>query len=43
MFEYYGDGVELDAIEPEPDFLELALAKAARVRAHTPAERRRYV
>jgi SAM-dependent methyltransferase len=30
MFEYYGDGVELDAIEPEPDFLELALAKAGR-------------
>jgi len=37
MFEYYGDGVELDAIEPDQDFLTLAVAKAgkaaARVRA----------
>jgi ubiquinone/menaquinone biosynthesis C-methylase UbiE len=36
MFQYYGDGIELDAIEPEQDFLTLAAAKAAtmpRVRA----------
>jgi len=37
MFEYYGDAVELDAIEPEQDFLSLATAKmpkaAAKVRA----------
>jgi SAM-dependent methyltransferase len=30
MFEYYGSGVELDAIEPEPDFLALAVAKAGK-------------
>jgi ubiquinone/menaquinone biosynthesis C-methylase UbiE len=28
MFQYYRDDVELDAIEPEPDFLALAVAKA---------------
>jgi ubiquinone/menaquinone biosynthesis C-methylase UbiE len=28
MFEYYGDRVELDAVEPEQDFLTLAVAKA---------------
>ena len=28
MFAYYGDGVELEAIEPEPDFLALAVARA---------------
>ena len=28
MFRYYGDAVEVDAIEPEQDFLELAVAKA---------------
>ncbi len=28
MFRYYGDDVELHGVEPEPDFLELALAKA---------------
>lgn len=28
MFQYYGDAVELDAIEPEEDFLALAVAKA---------------
>jgi len=37
MFEYYGEGVELDAIEPEEDFLAVAATKvanaAARVRA----------
>src|SRR4029450_76746 len=33
MFEYYGTGVELDAIEPEPDFLALAVTKAGTVRA----------
>ena len=37
MFQYYGDAVEVDAIEPEQDFLELAVAKApqmaGRVRA----------
>jgi ubiquinone/menaquinone biosynthesis C-methylase UbiE len=37
MFRYYGNAVEVDAIEPEQDFLELAVAKApqqaARVRA----------
>jgi len=37
MFEYYGDGVELDAIEPAEDFLTLAVPKAgtaaARIRA----------
>jgi ubiquinone/menaquinone biosynthesis C-methylase UbiE len=36
MFQYYGEDVELDAIEPETDFLALAVAKAgntvARVR-----------
>jgi ubiquinone/menaquinone biosynthesis C-methylase UbiE len=31
MFQYYGDGVELDAIEPEQDFLTLAAAKAGTV------------
>jgi len=31
MFQYYGDGVELDAIEPEPNFLTLAAAKAGTV------------
>ena len=30
MFPYYGDGVELDAIEPEPDFLALAGAKVGK-------------
>jgi SAM-dependent methyltransferase len=29
MFDYYGAGVQLDAIEPEDDFLALAVAKAA--------------
>ena len=37
LFEYYGEGVELDAIEPEEDFLAVAATKvanaAARVRA----------
>ncbi len=37
MFKYYSDGVELDAIEPEQDFLTLAVSKAgksaARIRA----------
>jgi ubiquinone/menaquinone biosynthesis C-methylase UbiE len=37
MFQYYGKGVELDAIEPEEDFLALAVPKAekaaARIRA----------
>lgn len=30
MFQYYGAGVEVDAIEPEQDFLEHAIVKAAR-------------
>jgi len=33
MFEYYAAGVELDAIEPEPDFLALAVPKAGKARA----------
>lgn|SRR5262245_223837 len=34
MFHYYGDGVELDAIEPEHDFLALAVAKARNATGH---------
>ena len=30
MFQYYSDGVELDAIEPEQDFLAIAAAKVAK-------------
>jgi len=39
MFEYYKDGVELDAIEPEEDFLALAVPKAetAAARIHAVA------
>ena len=33
MFEYYGDQAELDAIEPEADFLTLAIAKAGKATA----------
>jgi len=33
MFEYYGVGVEVDAIEPESDFLALAARKAAKASA----------
>jgi SAM-dependent methyltransferase len=39
MFEYYGAGVELDAIEPEADFLALAAARAGRVTARIRAVR----
>jgi ubiquinone/menaquinone biosynthesis C-methylase UbiE len=39
MFAYYGHGVNLDAVEPEQDFLALAVTKAAnaaaRIRAAT--------
>lgn len=34
MFEYYSDDVELDAIEPEQDFLNLAVAKAEKASGH---------
>jgi SAM-dependent methyltransferase len=37
MFEYYGDGVELDAIEPEHDFLAIAATKVARAAARVQA------
>src|SRR5271170_139301 len=29
MFEYYGPGAEVEAIEPEDDFLALAISRAA--------------
>src|SRR5271169_6763366 len=29
MFQYYGPGAQLEAVEPEDDFLKLALSRAA--------------